>query len=85
MTAALDHNIEVVREVANVVAEDSGRHDLWVHGFVVGIALALRAPITARELRQRVESTVADANLPAERIEVYLREVTDLFNRKADE
>lgn len=82
-TAADDHNVAVVREVAQTIA--LGEEDVWVHGFVVGIALATIAPKTAQAVRQRVEGVVAEGQTySAEQVEVYLRSIAQLFNRSLD-
>lgn len=81
-----DHNAGVMREVADVASSHvTAPRDAWVHGFVVGIALAEMAPETARALRAKVESVVATGtSFSAEEVEVYLRSIADLFDRSLD-
>lgn len=80
------HNGGVAREVAAVACKDATPTDAWVHGFAIGVTLALGYPNTARDVRSEVERAVAArAGVTPEEVEVYLRNVSDLFDRSLDQ
>lgn len=57
--------------------------DTFIYGLVVGILLHQTAPRSAEQLRQEVEAIVAKDKTP-EQVEVYLRNLVDLFDLSAD-